>query len=427
MKHNRILPMIPLALVAIALALTTIAHAQDTETILYTFDGTHGSGPGSLIEDSAGNFYGTTQFGGNPANCSPVGCGVIFKISHSTGSWVETVIHAFSGGTDGYFPISIVIDAEGNIFGVAEEGGANGYGVTFKLTPNAGGWGFKVLHSFPSSATDGTYPDALILDADGNVYGAAAGDAVTTRCPASGSGCGLIYKLSPTQNGPWNETVLHRFTGAPRDGNGPAALLFDSAGNIDGVAGSGGAACPNNINIGCGVVYQLSPTSSGPWTETLLHTFNGTDGSAPHSLVIDPAGNLFGTTFEGGISGCNTGTCGLVFGLSPNSGGWTETTIHKFNGAGNGNFPYTVVLDQLGNLYSAGSFAGPFSSGTVIELSPGSGGTWSQNLLFDFPLTTDGAYPVALVVDSSGNFYGAAFGGGDSKDNGNGLIFQLTP
>src|SRR5258708_28966894 len=114
---------IPLALVAIAFPLTATASAQDTETVLYTFDGTHGSGPGSLIEDSAGNFYGTTQSGGN-ASCAPTGCGVIFKLSNSGGHWVETIIHAFTGGTDGSFPLSIITDAQGNIFGVDEFCGA---------------------------------------------------------------------------------------------------------------------------------------------------------------------------------------------------------------------------------------------------------------------------------------------------------------
>lgn len=295
------------------------------------------------------------------------------------------------------------------------------------MTPNAGGWGFRILHSFPASASDGTYPDALILDAAGNIYGAAAGDTNTARCPASGLGCGLIFKLSPTAAGPWKEAVLHRFSGAPSDGNGPDALAFDSAGNLLGLAGSGGDACPNNLNIGCGTFYQLAPTSSGPWTETTLHTFNGNDGSAPYSFFIDPSGNVFGTAFEGGISGCNTGRCGVVFELSPSSSAWTDTTVHKFNGTGDGNFPYTVAEDASGKLYSAGAFAGPYSAGTVIELSPASGGTWSESVLFAFPTSTDGSLPAALVVDSSGNLYGAAFGGGDRTNNGDGLIFQLTP
>lgn len=415
------------ALVALAFMLAPSVRAQDNETILYTFDGTHGSGPSSLIEDSAGNFYGTTQAGGNPANCAPLGCGLVFKLSNSTGHWVETVLHAFNGTTDGSFPSSIVMDSVGNIFGVAQLGGPAGSGVIFKMTPYAAGWGFKILHAFPASASDGTDPDALTLDAAGNVYGSTAGDTNTTHCPASGLGCGLIVKLTPTAAGPWKENVLHRFSGAPSDGNAPDALAFDSAGNLLGLAGAGGAACPNNINIGCGIVFQLAPTSSGPWTETILHTFDGTDGSGPYSFFIDASGTIFGTAFEGGLPGCNTGTCGVVFSLSPSSAGWTETTIHRFNGARDGNFPYTVVQDASGNLYSAGAFAGPFSNGTVIELSPTSTATWSETLLFDFPSSTDGTFPDALLVDASGNLYGAAFGGGDRTDNGDGLIFQLTP
>jgi uncharacterized repeat protein (TIGR03803 family) len=415
------------ALVAIALTLTTIAAAQDTETVLFNFNGTDGSGPNtSLVRDSAGDFYGAAQAGGNAA-CAPTGCGVIFKLSNSTGTWVETVIHSFTGGADGSFPVALIL-SQGNLFGVAELGGTKGFGEVFKMAPNAGGWGFRILHSFPASPSDGTYPDYLAFDAVGNLYGAAGGDTNTTHCPASGLGCGLVYKLTPTQAGPWKETVLHRFQGAPSDGNGPGAFVFDSAGNLVGLAGAGGAACPNNFNIGCGTVYQLTPTSSGPWTETTLHTFNGNDGSAPYALLIDSAGNLFGTAFEGGIPGCNTGTCGVVFELSPNSsGGWSDTTIHKFNGAGDGNFPSSIAFDAAGNLYSSTEFAGPFNAGTVIELSPNSGGTWSETVLFDFPTYTDGGSPAGLFVDSSGNIFGTAFNGGDKSSGGDGLIFRLTP
>src|SRR5258708_1307284 len=176
------------------------------------------------------------------------------------------------------------------------------------------------------------------------------------------------------------------------------------------------------------IAFTLTATASAQDTETILHTFNGNDGSAPFSFLLDPSGNMFGIAFGGGIPGCNTGTCGVVFELaSTSSGGWTDTTIHKFNGAGDGNFPLALVRDASGNLYSATNFAGPFSTGTVIELSPNSGGTWSETVLFDFPATPDGAAPGSLLVDASGNLFGAAFAGGDKASGGDGLIFQLTP
>jgi uncharacterized repeat protein (TIGR03803 family) len=420
MKPN-LLRMLPLALLAIAF--TLVAQAQDTETVLYTFDGTHGSIPFALIQDVSGNLYGTTGYGGN-LSCS-IGCGIVFKLSNVNGRWVQTVIHSFTGGTDGSTPVAIVMDAHGNIFGSAQSGGSGGSGVVFQLTPiPIGGWGFKVLHSFPSSSSDGRFPNGLTTDGSGNVYGA-TGSGGSKGC--GGFGCGTIFKLSPTKAGPWKQTVLHRFAGPPSDGNDPYAVAFDSSGNLDGVTGAGGADCTNYLNPGCGTVFQLSPSTNG-WKEKVLHTFNGSDGFFPNNFLIDAAGNLFGVTNQGGnLSDCGGYGCGVVFRISRDSGVWTETTIHEMNSVTDGEFVPTIAIDKSGNLYATAELLGPFNNGTVFELSPQSDGTWNETVLFDFPTSTDGQGPVSILVDPSGNVFGAAFSGGDKTNGGDGLIFQLTP
>ncbi len=403
--------------------LTAFVWAQDIETVLYTFDGTHGGYPTTLIEGADGDFYGVTLFGGNP-NCNG-GCGVIFKLSRSTGLWIETVIHSFTGGTDGYEPRAIVIDPQGNIFGVASVGGSSGLGVAFKMTPfPVGSWGFKVLHSFPASSSDGVQPVSLVLDKSGNVYGAAGGGG-TKGC--NGGGCGTIFELSPTKIGPWKETVLHRFAGPPSDGRDPNALAFDGDGNLDGLTPIGGAGCTTSFDPGCGTVFQLSPSGNG-WKEKILHSFNASDGSSPYSFLIDPAGNLFGVTFQGGnLSDCGEYGCGVVFQLSRTAGKWTETTVHQMTSTIDGEFLQPIAIDSSGNLYSASSGGGPSDWGTVFELSPGSSGTWNETILFDFPTSTDGEGPNAILVDPSGNIYGTTYNGGNHASSGDGVVFELTP
>lgn len=422
MMDTRTCQLFRLAIVAFALTFATSAWSQDIETVLYTFDGTHGSYPTTLIENAAGDFYGVALFGGNSA-CNG-GCGVIFKLSNSTGHWIETVIHKFTGAADGFAPRAIVIDAQGNIFGVTSAGGAGGSGVAFKMSPLAiGGWGFKILHSFPASSSDGVDPISLILDKSGNVYGVAQGGG-TTGC--NGFGCGTVFELSPTKIGPWKETVLHRFAGPPSDGRDPIALAFDGNGNLDGLTPIGGSGCTTNSNPGCGAVFQLSPSSNG-WTEKILHSFNASDGSTPYSLIIDPAGNLFGVTFQGGnLNDCGGYGCGVVFQLSLAAGTWTETTIHQMASTIDGEFLQNIAIDSAGNLYSASSGGGPSDWGTVFELSPETGGIWNETILFGFPSSTDGEGPNAILVDTSGKIYGTTYTGGDKASGGNGVVFALS-
>ena len=277
------------------------------------------------------------------------------------GAWTEKVLHNFNhNGTDGYWPIaSPILDAAGNLYGTTFQGGAYDLGTVFELTPTGGGWTETVLHTF-SGYTDGGSPWAgLVFDTAGNLYG-------TT--PYGGDYyAGTVFELTPTAGGGWTKQVLHSFSPDCTDGYEPyAGLIFDTAGNLYGTTSAGGTYSCNGSQGG--TVFELTPTEGGGWTETVLHSFNsnGTDGIIPYaSLVFDTAGNLYGTTVSGG-----TYNYGTVFKLSPGEGGWTETVLHTFNGT-DGAAPYAgLIRDAAGNLYGTTFLGGAYGGGTVFELTP---------------------------------------------------------
>jgi uncharacterized repeat protein (TIGR03803 family) len=226
--------------------------------------------------------------------------------------------------------------------------------------------------------------------------------------------------------------VLHNFLGSPNDGYLPqAALVFDAAGNLYGTTGSGG-----NAPCSCGTVYQLTPNGDGTWTENILYNFlGGDDGFGPIApLVFDSAGNLYGTTGAGGGSAnCQDG-CGTVFELSPNSGGtWTEQIIHVFTGR-DGVLPLAVIFDTAGNLYGTTIYGGTgpchqgdqLGCGIVFELSS-SGGGWTETVLYNFTDGNDGGFPATgLTFDSAGRLYGTTSSGGPGLYH-NGTVFELSP
>ena len=241
-----------------------------TETVLYTFTGgKDGAGPWSrLIFDSNGNLYGTGSDGGDDSCGPPYGCGVVFKLTpNAHGPWKEKVLYTFSRFRDGLFPdAGVTFDSQGNLYGATAIGGDKsvmcatgsvpGCGVVFKLTPAAKGpWTETVLHTF-TGGTDGGYPLFYVtLDSSGNVYGTTLVGGGSTNCSfGGGSGCGVVFELA---QGTWDETVLYAFTGGNGGGNVFSPAIFDSAGNIYGVANGG--------VHGWGVVFQLTP--AGPPVE----------------------------------------------------------------------------------------------------------------------------------------------------------------
>jgi uncharacterized repeat protein (TIGR03803 family) len=391
----------------------------------------------TLIEDAEGNLYGSTALGGLD------NIGTVFKLSPALGKWKEQILFEFVGTTygaaTGSFPeAGLVMDSAGNLYGTAFGGGAANLGAVFKLSPTASGsWDETVLYSF-AGGSDGENPlSPVIFDSAGNLYG-------TTEYGGSYSD-GTVFKLSPGANGTWTESVVHSFAGYPLDGSKPAAsLVFDSKGNLYGTTSSGGSSenCKVNKKIeGCGTAFELSPATHGEWTEALLYSFTNTggDGAFPYAnLIFDSAGNLYGTTENGGVSGkcqgIGSSTCGTVFELTPaGTGSWTEKVLYAFKGyKTDGAMPLAgLVMDSRGNLYGTTDVGGNASNpqydlgfGTVFELSPSDGGQWTESLLHNFQLGSDGGFPQSgLQLDSSGNLFGAT--AGDAYTGS--AVYEITP
>jgi uncharacterized repeat protein (TIGR03803 family) len=243
------------------------------------------------------------------------------------------------------------------------------------------------------------------------------------KCPGHLYGCGAVWELTPTSTGLWQETTLHDFTGVNGDGSSPTKpLAFDQQGNLYSTTYNGGIsnnACPD----GCGTLFKLSPVAGGGWNYSVSYSFGATisDAAIPGGPVIfDAQGNLYSW------SGGGTYGYGTVFKLTPTGGGsWTESILYNFQGGTNGGGPGSLVFDSAGNLYGTtdGSTNCPFDCGTIIKLTPSGSGTWTETVPFVFN-STDGAYPVGMILDTHGNFYGAAQSGGSA---GHGVVFQFRP
>ena len=455
---------------SLTVAIGTPGTAQ-TETILYNFpsqaeNASIGTFPSSgLVSDGHGNVFGTTALGGT------VGYGTVFELTPASGGgWNQQVVFSFTGGADGVYPSSLTFDSVGNLYGETLAGGqgtcasiyGSGCGTVFRLVHASGGaWTHQVLHRFSYKGDDGALPNGgLIVDGRGNIYGTTTvgGTGLCTESTAGPVvGCGTVFKLSRTSRGAWNYSVLHNFhgtgeSGTAQDGRWPSGgVTLDSSGNVYGTTAFGGF-------FSHGMVFKLSPTRGVPWTEKFLHSFgrNSTDGLAPSGgLVLDAAGNLYGTTANGGTAPCtnsfngNKPGCGTVFKLSlkPN-GRWSETILYSFgeNNTTDGWFPTSsLIFDALGNLYGTTSVGGvgckdmnglPRGCGTVFELSPKSGGGWTETVLHFFldlnsqGFTFDGQGPnSALVRDAGGNLYGTTAAGGNNgtKSGGGGTAFEITP
>ena len=239
-----------------------------------------------------------------------------------------------------------------------------------------------MLHSFHNNGSDGANPQAgVVLDAAGNLYG--------TTYDGGIHNLGTVFELTPNADGGWTEFVLHSF-GNGADGQNPTgSLIWDAAGNLYGTTVNGGI-------HSAGTLFELTPRVGGGWSEKLLHSFGlGTHGQHPYAgVTFDAAGNIYGTTYDGGIH--NLGT---VFELMPNAdGGWSEFVLRNFgNGADGENPTASLIWDAAGNLYSTTVNGGIHNLGTLFELLPRVGGGWSEKVLHSFGLGTDGQHPYAGV------------------------------
>ncbi len=383
---------------AFFLLATTRAGAQ-TETILHSFGSQPGDGAfphGSLLYQN-GNLYGTT----NP-NASNGNLGNVFEI---TAAGQYKVLYNFgSQPGDGTTPCDFggLAFWDGKLYGTTLYGGATGgWGAVFDLTTKGKE---KVLYTFGGQPGDGAYPFAsVIFDKAGNLYGTTEeGGPYNSFC---GGGCGIVYEVTTSGE----EKILYSFGAQLQDAAFPNAnLTFDKAGNLYGTTSTGGL-------YEHGTVFELS--SAG--VEKVLYSFNweSGDGNVPYSgIVLDKKGNLYGTTFYGGLYGQGT-----VFKLS--SAG-EEKILYSFGGQpSDGTEPYgSVVFGKKGNLYGSTFAGGLYGQGTVFELSPAG----EEKLLYTFGSQAgDGNTPLGdLVFDRAGNLYGVtAYGGA----YGFGTVFEITP
>ncbi len=398
-------------------AVSSTVSFAGTETTLHGFNTMpNGSAPvGNMVADSAGNLYGATAQGG--------AWGVVFKLTPTkSGGWTETVIHDFTNSPDGAYPGgSLIFDPSGNLYGVTGGGGTYGLGTVFKLTANGKGWTETILVNF--SFANGSYPNSLIFDKAGNLFGTTYRGG-SGRCYSydgqTNYGCGVVFELSPQSNGSWTDKVLYNFNDSDTNNADPGGpLVFDKAGNLYGAASGFDSQCGNSFDCPYGEIFELSPSQGGTWTQSVVYSFENTTASFPGTLAIDSTGNLYGSALGG------TSYSGILFELSPptvSGGSWTENVLYNFQGpaASDGSYPSSLILDAAGNIYGTTEFGGltgyvcadyGYGCGTIFELSPNGSGGWNETILYVFTNGNDGGLPNGIYRDASGNLYTSEWGG----------------
>jgi uncharacterized repeat protein (TIGR03803 family) len=344
--------------------------------------------------------------------------GVSLLLAAHASAQTEVILHHFGGSKlDGTYPSSgVIFDAAGNLYGETRTGGSMNGGTVFELLPEAGG-GYmeEIVHNFEDRGVGGDFPHSgLIFDDIGNLYGTTGN---------SGYGYyseGKLFELTPKLGGGWMERLVYSFDLDPAAAY-PEGVVLDAEGNFFG---------PAEVDrLGSGAVFELTPSTGGDWSATVLHSFNRYFTSPNAGLTFDSVGHFYGTTRGGGFHGNGSG---MVFEFGRTSDGeWTDfSEIHRFNSGGtDGTTPAAgVTIDSSANLYGTTEFGGAFGGGTLYELAPAAGGTWTERILCNFAIgtnSTNGSYPNStLVFDASGNLYGTTGGGGAY---GYGTVFELSP
>jgi uncharacterized repeat protein (TIGR03803 family) len=402
------------------------SSAHPTFTVIRTFvGGSMSMNPeAGLIADNTGNLYGTATAGGN-AGCvvyGSTGCGTVFELSppaQQGGSWTEIVLHRFQGGDGPWFPVAgLTMDKAGDLFGTTTDGGpydcpTTYCGTVFELAHPAksgGQWHARILYRFTSGA-GGENPFAgVILGPDGDLYG--------TTFNGGPRSDGVVYRLSPPARGDgwWTETVL---TGFEVGGIQPiGGVVFDRAGDLFGTTYQGGS---NQL----GLIFELKPTRSGFWKESVLYDFGSNACYPKTNLVIDGHGDLFGTA-----QGCPE-LPGAVFELSPPRHGgqeWSESVLAQIRG--NTNFDPTtgVALDGAGDVFGSAASMGSHDRGSVFELAAPN---WDLAVLHDFD-GRDGDFATAgPAFGPSGALFGTTLDGGSRigpcKVSGCGVAYEVSP
>jgi uncharacterized repeat protein (TIGR03803 family) len=326
-----------------------------------------------------------------------------------------TVLHNFTGGLDGSSPWGqLAMDPAGNFYtGTMEGGNDTGSGAAIKLKPISGSWLLQPLYDFNGGIGDGVQPQVVVAP-NGAVFGSTQAGGL--------SNCGIVFQLRPSPTVPstalarWNETIVHMFAGGSDGCNPFSAPIIDSAGNLYGTTADGGS------NNDAGVVYELV-RSGQSYTEQILHAFSGPDGAVPAAGLIADSSftNFYGVTQVGGSSGYGT-----VFRLTNTGSGWTETVLYNFHNSSDGQQPQAgLAMDASGNLYGSTGMGGNGGGGTVFELMP-SGGNYTFQVLYSLECNYPsciGPYLGYMTLDSDGNLYGTTLNQGA---NTYGSVFELT-
>ena len=339
----------------------------------------------------------------------------------------ETVIHSFTGAGNGSYPnTSLVSDTAGNLYGGTQAGGAFG-----------GDYGYGTIFELVRGRTSWTYK--VLYSFTGNADGGSPNASLALDSQGNSYGVsstggdnykGNVFELSPGQGGGWTLTVLYSFTDGSDGGYPSGGVILDKVGNLYGTTYYGGLLSECS-GAGCGVVFELSKFGGG-WTESVLHSFTETEGALSVSgLVFDPKGVLYGTTSAGGTSsnceGYPATGCGTVFRLVPSGGSWVETTLHSFDAA-DGALPQGVTYHG-GKLYGTTASGGSYSWGTVFELTPTRPGVTFE-VIHSFGSGADAKQPTgAVFFGKKGNLYGSANFGGNSGCYvyGCGAIVEFKP
>ncbi len=382
------------------------AQAQ-TITALHSFTGgADGAFPyAGLTMDRAGNFYGTASGGGGYDRE-----GVVFRLSRAGSGWIFTPLYSFRGEPDGSTPYGgVIVGPDGSLYGMTYEGGQYDAGTVYRLRPSPAAcraafcpWEETVLYSFCPQRPNCTDGASPGF---GNLVFDQAGNLYGTTITGGAGGQGVVFRLTPSA-GNWTENVIYSFPSSCDSGCVPfSSLIFDTAGNLYGTTGQGGTE-------NTGVVFELSPSGSG-WTEqTLASVYIAPYGITYGGLAMDGQGNLFGT--NGGI------IPGAAFELTPSNGGWTFNVLQTFSGNGG---PYdSPTLDAAGNVYGTSLLTGLYEQGEVFKLAPSNGGWIYTSVSFD---GSNGSEPIgSVVLDTAGNIYGTAGLGGSGGD---GTVWEITP